>query len=357
MSEDGGTAVLAQEALTSHARACIVQHLHDQPSWSDFPLIILVGRGQGSRGESSVTDMLRPLGHVTLLERPVRKATLVSAVSAALRSRMRQYDVRDNLEELQRAEREIRMANEQLEVARNEAIHASRVKSQFLANMSHELRTPLNAILGYAEMLCEEPTITKNLELVGDMNNIVAAGRHLLELINDILDLSKIEAGQMNVTREVFDVDDLIEGVARTISPLMRRNSNVFHVEKREQLGVAISDEIKLRQGLLNLLSNASKFTERGAVTLSAQRRKVDNEEWLEFAVRDTGIGIAPEDLERLGTDFVQLDSSQTRKYGGTGLGLSLTRRFAEMLGGSLHIDSEQGKGSTFTIHVPAGTV
>jgi signal transduction histidine kinase len=291
---------------------------------------------------------------VTLLERPVRKATLVTAVRAALRSRMRQYDVRDNLEELRQAEREIRLTNEQLEIARNEAIHASRIKSQFLANMSHELRTPLNAILGYAEMLNEEPALVKHPELQTDVHNIMTAGRHLLELINDILDLSKIEAGQMTILKEPFSLDDLIDGVVRTITPLVKRNSNVFTLQRAKELGYIVTDEVKLRQALLNLLSNASKFTEHGEIVLSVRCNAVSGNDWVEFAVKDSGIGIAPEHLDRLGGDFVQVDSSHTRKYGGTGLGLSLTRRFCELLGGQLLVESEYGNGSTFTIQIPA---
>ncbi|MGI8908510.1 MAG: sensor histidine kinase [Candidatus Sumerlaeaceae bacterium] len=354
MHSAAGTGILALEALTRQALQYLTDALKQQPSWSDFPLILMVGGANATRSETYISDALRPLGHVTLLERPVRKATLITAVRAALRSRMRQYDVRDNLEELKRAEREIRLTNEQMEMARNEALHASRIKSQFLANMSHELRTPLNAILGFAEMMGEEPVVAQNRELLADVHNIVAAGRHLLELISDILDLSKIEAGQMRVVREPFSVNDLVDGVSRTMAPLVKRNSNVFHVRKDGELGTAVTDEVKLRQSLLNLLSNASKFTEHGQITLAAKRRAIGKQEWLEFEVRDTGIGIAHEDLDSLGTDFLQLDSAHTKRHGGAGLGLSLTRRFCQMMGGQLLVESEPGRGSMFTVQIPA---
>lgn len=350
-----GTAILSEESLAANGIDCLVQALRLQPSWSDFPLIILVSRGNNA-AEVRAADSLRPLGHVTLLERPVRTGTLLTAVRAALRSRMRQYDVRDNLEELKRAEREIRLANESLQLARDEALNASMVKSRFLANMSHELRTPLNAILGYAEMMHEELEGMGNQELLGDVQNIVSAGKHLLVLINDILDLSKIEAGQMTLVLESFDVGDLLEGIASTIAPLIRQNRNHFQLNIENQLGFMTADEVKVRQSLLNLLSNACKFTTDGRIELTARRHVTGTAEWLEFQVHDTGIGIDPSKLNLIGRDFVQLDSSQTRQHGGTGLGLSLTRRFCEMLGGQLHVDSEPGRGSTFTIQLPAET-
>lgn len=350
-----GTAILAEETLNPTSADCLIAALKQQPTWSDFPLIILVGKGvSGTQGETRAADALRPLGHVTLLERPVRTSALVIAVRAGLRSRMRQYDVRDNMEDLLRAEREIRLANESLQIARDEALNASMVKSRFLANMSHELRTPLNAILGYAEMMQEELVEIRNEELVGDVRNIISAGKHLLDLINDILDLSKIEAGQMTIVQEPFDVHDLVEGIASTIAPLVRRNGNHFQLDIGQELGFMTADEIKVRQSLLNLLSNACKFTTDGRIELNVTRHASGGADWLEFQVHDTGIGINSNDLDRLGRDFVQVDSSHTREHGGTGLGLSLTRRFCEMMGGQLHIDSEPGKGSTFTMQLPA---
>lgn len=357
LSMGAGTVLITEEALAYKARSCLTDALHQQESWSDIPLIVLTGRGAKSLSiEADGSNDLRPLGHVTLLERPIRILTLVSAVRAALRSRQRQYDVRDNMRELKNAEREIRVISEQMAGARDEAQHATQIKSRFLATMSHELRTPLNAILGYAEMMEEDLAESSTPHIQEDAQNIISAGRHLLELINDILDLSKIEAGQMNVFNEPFDVSDLVQSVARTISPLVRKNSNVFELICPDLDGYLVGDELKLRQSLLNLLSNACKFTEQGKIVLEVEKEGENGSGHYLFHVRDTGLGIKAEDLDRIGSDFVQLDSSATRRYGGTGLGLALTRRFCEMMGGVLLVESEHGSGSTFTIRLPSRT-
>ncbi len=248
---------------------------------------------------------------------------------------------------------ESKHAQEELRGAKEAAEEASRAKSQFLANMSHELRTPMNAIIGYSEMLIEEAGELEREETIPDLKKIHAAGKHLLSLINDILDLSKVEAGKMGIHLESFDVSDLIDEVRSTIEPMVAKNANTFDVHIADEVGTMQADLTKVRQAVLNLLSNASKFTEQGTITLRVARETVDDRGWLVFSVRDTGIGIAPEQMEKLFRDFVQADASTTRKYGGTGLGLAISQRFCQMMGGDISGESTLGQGSTFTIRLP----
>ncbi len=230
---------------------------------------------------------------------------------------------------------------------------ANRAKSAFLANMSHELRTPMNAILGYSEMLIEEAEDLGQDDFIPDLKKINQAGNHLLVLINDVLDLSKIESGRMETFAEDIDVGALVDQIADTARPLMSKNNNQFKVERVGQLGHAHQDVTKLRQSLLNLISNAAKFTQEGTVTLRAERESLTDGEWLTFSVSDTGVGIPPDKLEYVFEEFSQADSSTTRDYGGTGLGLPIARRFCQMLGGDLTVTSIAGEGSTFAIRLP----
>ncbi len=229
----------------------------------------------------------------------------------------------------------------------------NRAKSQFLANMSHELRTPLNAIIGYSEMLEEDAALGGHEAIVPDLKKIQGAGRHLLSLINGILDLSKIEAGRMDLYVEAYDVRALIDDVVATVAPLVANNGNTLTLDCAADLGTARADVTKLRQTLFNLIGNAAKFTERGTITVRAARRSEGEMEWLVFDVIDTGIGMTAEQLERLFEPFVQADASTTRKYGGTGLGLAISRRFCEMMGGTVTVESAPGAGSTFTVWLP----
>jgi len=238
--------------------------------------------------------------------------------------------------------------------ARRDAEAASGAKSQFLANMSHELRTPLNAIIGYSEMLQEDAEDAGQDEFVPDQQKIHTAGRHLLALINDILDLSKIEAGKMELHIESFDATALIEQVVSTIRPLVEQNGNTLVVTGSDGIGILRSDQMRLRQVLLNLLSNASKFTENGTITLDTERQSPDDDSsWISISVRDTGIGMTNEQLDSLFEAFSQAESSIARRYGGTGLGLEISRRFCRMMGGDIFVDSEAGVGSTFTVRLP----
>lgn len=238
--------------------------------------------------------------------------------------------------------------------ARDAAEAASRAKSAFLANMSHELRTPLNAIIGYSELLEETAGDNGHDDYVTDLRKVQSAGRHLLSLINDVLDLSKIEAGRMEISVEEFDVAAALQELLGTLRPLAEDRHNLLSLQVAPTIGAMRSDLTKVRQVLFNLLSNANKFTENGTVVLGARRESQGGIDWIEFTVQDTGIGIAPSQAEHLFQDFRQADASTTRKYGGTGLGLAISRRFCQMLEGAISLASTPGEGSTFTVRLPA---
>ena len=221
--------------------------------------------------------------------------------------------------------------------------------------MSHELRTPLNAIIGYSELIAEEADGRGLDDLIPDVERIHSAGKHLLGLINDVLDLSKIEAGRMELFLETFAVDALARDVLDTIRPLAEKAGDALRLDLPDDPGAMHADLSKVRQGLLNLLSNAVKFTEDGTITLRVARdRDRLGRDWVVFEVEDDGIGLTPEAMSRLFRPFVQADASTTRRYGGTGLGLTITPRFCQMMGGDIAATSEAGRGSTFTIRIPA---
>jgi signal transduction histidine kinase/DNA-binding response OmpR family regulator len=273
------------------------------------------------------------------------------------------------LAQMEKHEKTLRDVNGQLAKSEQRALAATEAKSQFLANMSHELRTPLNAIIGYSEMLQEELEDEGQTKFIPDLDKIHAAAKHQLSLINDILDLSKIEAGKTTLFLETFDVTGTVQDLAHTLQPMVAKNGNHLEIACPADLGTMRADQTKVRQILFNLLSNANKFTERGVIRLEVKRvishqSSVVSESntaltshrhsLITFTVSDTGIGMTPEQLGRLFQAFTQADASTSRKYGGTGLGLVISKKFCQLMGGDLMTVSEAGKGSTFTVTLPA---
>ncbi len=257
--------------------------------------------------------------------------------------------------ELEREVQNHRATAIKLREAKEEAENANRQKSEFLAKMSHELRTPLNAVIGYSEMLLEDAVAdAKHEQQVADLKRINSAGKHLLSLVTDVLDLSKIEAGKMEIAAQAFDFDSFVDDVVATCRALVMENGNELLVERGSDLGVVVGDATKLRQAVLNLLSNAAKFTKQGRVVLRAARETGAAGDWIIVAVRDTGIGIGRENLPKLFQNFNQAEASTSSRYGGTGLGLALSQKLCRMMGGEITVESELGRGSCFTIRVPA---
>jgi signal transduction histidine kinase len=245
-------------------------------------------------------------------------------------------------------------ANTKLSERSRELVEASLAKSQFLANMSHELRTPLNAIIGYSEMIQEDVQEKDINEFIPDLKKIREAGKHLLGIINDILDLSKIESGNVSLHLEEFKISMMIQDLGTTAAPLIEKNDNKLEIRIQENIGAMRGDIKRLRQVLLNLLSNAAKFTENGKITIDVSRENVDNNDWINFRVLDTGIGMTDEQKSKVFQAFSQADTSITRKFGGAGLGLVISKRFCQMMGGMITFESEPGKGSSFCVRLPA---
>ena len=298
-----------------------------------FPLVVQVAL--------SVDEALADWRRTTIIQADVGAAILlVFALMALILNRELQARV---------------LAHGKLRETVSKLEEASRAKSQFLANMSHELRTPLNAVIGYSEILLEDAELDgREEQRTIDLRRINNAAKHLLSLVTDVLDLSKIEAGKMELSAQPFDADSFIDNIAATCRQLVVDNGNEFTVQRGGDLGVVIGDATKLRQCILNLVSNAAKFTKNGVVTIRATRELSLAGDWICIAVRDTGIGISREDLPKLFQNFSQATASISSRYGGTGLGLALSQKLCRMLGGQITVESELGRGSCFTVRIPA---
>lgn len=313
---------------------------------------------------STLVDYTRRIGRGEFQARvPVRSQDEIGWLAEAFNEmaaeiRARDAALRDHQNQLERAvaERtaELVEANRRLTAARDEAEAANRAKSAFLANTSHELRTPLNAIIGYAEMLEEDAEQSGASEMVADLRRIRTAAHHLLALINDLLDLAKIEAGRMTLHPEPIPAGEVLEEAMAAAAPLAARNRNRLEAECDATAGCVYADRTRLRQCLLNLLSNAAKFTEEGAITVTVKRERNGSGEWIAYRVQDTGIGIRLEDQDKIFESFHQVDASHARRHEGTGLGLAITRQLCQLMGGEIRVESQPGKGSIFTIRLPA---
>jgi signal transduction histidine kinase len=310
----------------------------------------------------SIRDDFQALRALKRLPNPAFEAT--DAFVAEQRGRIQSLSREELMAEIQQKNRDLERHSAELEAtvaqrtvelkqAMEAAKAANRAKSGFLANMSHELRTPLNAIIGYSEMLIEDAEDEGNEDAAGDLKKIHRAGTHLLSLISDVLDLAKIEAGKTSIHLETFEVPRMVDDVVSTIDTLVKKNGNRLKVEVDEAIGEMRADITKVRQALFNLLSNAAKFTHEGVVGLVVQGEQEDGVDWIRMSVSDSGIGIPPEKIDQVFDEFSQADETTTRDYGGTGLGLPISRRFCQMMGGDITVESAVGEGSTFMIRLP----
>ena len=349
---DGNMAalVVAEEALTKEARAHLTDALARQPAWSDVPVIVLAGQRGPTDSIGPELEQLTTRANVTVLERPVRVATLVTTLRAAERARGRQLELRRHLEERRAAEEELRQSAASLRVAREQADNANRAKTEFLTTMSHELRTPLNAIAGYAQLLALGIRGPLTEEQRQDLERIDKSQRHLLSLINDILNFAKLEAGHVDFDIDRVAIGEVLGSVEPLVTPLLRAKELHYEDNARHCDAMALADEEKVRQIILNLLSNAIKFTPRGGSIHVDCSVDTDN---VAVMVTDSGIGIAMEKLNAIFEPFVQLGRRLASSHEGTGLGLSISRNLARAMNGDLSVESQAGQGARFILSLP----
>lgn len=330
----------------------------------DTPIIILTGNNQISM---AVGAMKSGANDYLMKDENIQETILLSAEKVLEKYELTRQNQR-LLADLENKNKELQSMVAELAEARDLATTANEIKSRFLASMSHELRTPLNAIIGYSEMIQEEAEDRGMAEMTKDVGKVTAAARHLLALINDVLDLSKIEAGKMTFFFETFPVADMVGDVVSMVRLLAEKNANTLQVSCPEVIGSMHGDVTRVRQVLFNLLSNSCKFTDHGIIRLDVFRenevcscmadQRLPAEEWLRFVVADSGIGMSPEQLGKLFQDFSQAEgASTTKKFGGTGLGLAISKKLCKMMLGNICVSSQPGKGTTFTMHLPASPV
>jgi signal transduction histidine kinase len=349
VSGDLITLVVAEEALTDAARRTLLRALEQQPPWSDLPIVVLVGQRGPTATLSRELEELTSRGNVTVLERPVRIATLVTTLRSAERARRRQFELRQYLEERREAEETLRESEARLRVAIEEAERANRAKTEFLTTMSHELRTPLNAIGGYAQLLSLGIRGPLSDEQRQDLERIDKSQRHLLSLINDILNFAKLEAGRVDFDIEPMSMNAVLASIEPLVMPQLRAK-DLRYEDRRACEAIVLADEEKVRQILLNLLSNAIKFTPAGgAIDIEC----MSTGDTVHITVRDSGIGIASEKLGAIFEPFVQVGRRLASTHEGTGLGLSISRNLARAMQGDLVVESGPGRGARFTLSLP----
>jgi len=342
----------------------VAKIIQSRPKTQHIPIVFLTAAYKSEEFQQKGFE----IGAVDYLTKPIDAPQLINRIQSYVRFIEQDNQHKQELEskvqmrttELLKARNELERRVEERTIAlleaKNQAEQAKKIaeeanfsKSRFLANMSHELRTPLNAIIGYSEMLQEDAAELNEQDCVADLQKVQTAGKHLLELINDVLDISKIEAGKMDLNLETFDLKTVINEIISTVKPLIAKKNNTLKIVMDDNLGEMHTDVTKLHQMLLNLISNAAKFTESGTIRLEVKH----DSKWMSFCVTDNGIGMTHKQQKKLFNPFTQADSSTTRRYGGTGLGLAITKQFAQMMGGTIWVESEFGIGSSFMISLP----
>jgi two-component system sensor histidine kinase/response regulator len=322
--------------------------LKSQENTQDIPIIFMTAL-------VDTVDKVKgfELGAADYITKPFQHKEVLARINAHLNLHQLQKTLEDKNKILQQQYETLETVVRALQQTKHAAEEANVAKSQFLANISHELRTPMNAIIGYSELLKEEAEELHVTDFVDDLDKINRAGRHLLDMINDLLNFSKIETGKMELTLETFDIDVLIQEVVIAARPLIEEKTNILEVSCADEIGVMLADLTKVHQILFHLLSNASKFTKQGTIKLAVSKEREGKSEWVTFKISDNGIGMTPEQQQKIFQVFTQGDGSSTREYGGTGLGLTITKRFVDMMQGTISVESELGQGSSFTIRLP----